>query len=98
MDLVGDQEDSSPILGKIKNQAEKAAPEEENETLQIKETYPKVSGTSPESPVPQVSSIPVVNSKLPTYVSSIPSHLVSQNQCISVNAGRILGSPGISQP
>jgi hypothetical protein len=32
LDLVGDQEDSTPITGNIRNHAEKASPEEENET------------------------------------------------------------------
>jgi hypothetical protein len=40
MDLVGDQEDSSPISRNIGNHAEKVAQEEENETPQIKETFP----------------------------------------------------------
>jgi hypothetical protein len=40
----------------------------------------------------------MVNSTPPTYAISIPSHPVSQNQSVSVNAGRILGSPGILQP
>jgi hypothetical protein len=52
LDLPGDQEDLAPISGNIENQAEKVTPKEENETPQIKETHPKVSGTSPESLVP----------------------------------------------
>jgi hypothetical protein len=52
LDLEKDQEDSTPISGKISNQVEKDAPEEENETPQIKETYPEVSGTILESPIP----------------------------------------------
>jgi hypothetical protein len=98
LDLAEDREDSSPISGNIRNQAEKVAPEEENETPQIKETHPEVSGTSPESPIPQVPSIPMVRSIPHTYAISIPSHSVSQSQSVSVNTGRILGSPGISQP
>jgi hypothetical protein len=62
MDLAGDQEDLSLISGNIGNQAEKATPEEEKETPKIKETHPEVSRTSLESPIPQVSSIPMVNS------------------------------------
>jgi hypothetical protein len=34
---------------------------------------------------------------MPTYAISIPSQPVSQNQYVSVNARRILGSPGVSQ-
>jgi hypothetical protein len=45
-----------------------------------------------------VPSIPVVSSIPHTYAISIPSHSVSQSQSVSVNTGRILGSPGISQP
>jgi hypothetical protein len=37
------------------------APEKENETPQIKETHPEVSGTNPESPIPQAPSIPLVS-------------------------------------
>jgi hypothetical protein len=39
----------------------------------------------------------MVNCAPSTYSSSIPSHLVSQNQYVSVNAERILGFLGISQ-
>jgi hypothetical protein len=45
-----------------------------------------------------VSSIPVVNSILPSYAIPISIQLVSQSQPVSTNTGRILGSPGISQP
>ena len=71
---------------------------EENEIPQIKETHPEVNGTSLESPVPQVSSIPMVNYTPPTYAISIPSHPVSHNHYVSVNVGMILGSRGVSQP
>jgi hypothetical protein len=40
LDLAGDQEDSAPISGNMRNQEEKDAPEEENESPQIKETHP----------------------------------------------------------
>jgi hypothetical protein len=90
LDLVGDQEDSAMIAGNIRNHTEKAAPKEENETPHIKETHP-------ESHVPQGTSIPVVNSTPPTYAISIPLQPNSQNHSVSVNTGRILGSPGVSQ-
>jgi hypothetical protein len=51
MDLLGDQEDLSPISRNIGNQEEKVAPKEENKTPQIKETFLKVSGTNSESPI-----------------------------------------------
>jgi hypothetical protein len=98
MDLVREQEDSASISRNIKNQEDRDTPEEEKETPQIKETHPEVSGTSPESPIPRVSSIPVVNSTPPTYVISIPSHPVSKNYFVTVNVGRIFGSPHIWQP
>jgi len=85
-------------INKVKPQYQKTySLEEENETPQIKETHPEVKGTSAESPVPQVSSIPMVNSTSPTSTIYIPSHPVSQNQSISLNTGRILGSPGLLQ-
>jgi hypothetical protein len=40
----------------------------------------------------------MVNYTSPTYAIVIPSHPVSQNQYVSVNSRRILGSLGISQP
>jgi hypothetical protein len=40
----------------------------------------------------------MVNSTIPTYVISIPSQSFSHNQTVSVNARRILESPGVSQP
>jgi hypothetical protein len=70
---------------------------EENETPQIKENRPEASGTSPESPIPQVSSIQVVSLILPSHASSVPVQLVSQSQPGSVSTWRILGSPGRSQ-
>ena len=41
MDLVEEREDSTLILGKIKNLTEETALEDENETPQIKETRPE---------------------------------------------------------
>jgi hypothetical protein len=58
LDLAGDQEDSTMISGSIENQADKVAPKEENETPQIKETLLEVSGTNPESPIPQCPLYP----------------------------------------
>jgi len=52
MDIVGDQEDSTPILGNIGNQIEKVSLEDENDTPQMKETCLEVSRTIPESLVP----------------------------------------------
>jgi hypothetical protein len=72
MDLEEEREYSSLILGNIGNLAEETALEDENETPQIKETYPEASGTSPESPLPQVSSIQVVNSIIPSYAIYVP--------------------------
>jgi hypothetical protein len=69
-----------------------------NETPQIKETHLEANGTNPKSPIPQVSSIPVINSILPSYDIPIPLQSVSQSQPVSVNTGRILGSPSRSQP
>ena len=85
------------MLGKIKNQTKETSLEEENKTPQIKETCPKASGTNPKSPIPQVSSIQVVNSILPSYVIYVPVQLVSQSQLRSVSIGRVMGSPGRSQ-
>jgi hypothetical protein len=68
------------MLGKIKNQTEETSLEEENETPQIKETCPEASGTRPKSPIPQVSSIQVVNSILPSYANFVPLQLVGQSQ------------------
>jgi hypothetical protein len=48
MDLEEEREDSSSILGNIRNLIEETTPEEENETPHIKETYSEASGTSPE--------------------------------------------------
>jgi hypothetical protein len=98
MDLEEEREDSAPMPGNIGNPAEETTPEDENETPQIKETCPEASGTSPESPIPQVSSIQVVNSILPSYAIPVPLQSVSQSQPGSANTGRILGSPGRSQP
>jgi hypothetical protein len=97
MNLEEEREDSSPMTGNIGNLAEETTPVEENETPQIKENHPEASGASPESPIPQVSSIQVVSSILPSYANSVPVQLVSQSQPGSVSTGRILGSPGRSQ-
>jgi hypothetical protein len=59
---------------------------------------PKLVAPTPESPIPQVSYIQVVNSILPSYVIPVPLQSSSQLQLGSTNTGRILGSPGRSQP
>jgi hypothetical protein len=88
MNLEEEREDSAPMTGKIGNPAEETAPVEENETPQIKENCPEASGTSPESPIPQVSSIQVVSSILPSHASSVPVQLVSQShQEVRVQGG-----------
>jgi hypothetical protein len=71
MDLAEEREDSAPILGKIGSPAKETTPEDENETLRIKETHPEARGTSHKSSVPQVSSIPMVNYILPYYAIPI---------------------------
>jgi hypothetical protein len=83
---------------KIGNSTEETAPEDENETPHIKETHPEASGTNPESPIPKVSYIQVVNLILPCYVIFVVVQLVSQSQLGSVSIGRIFGSPGRSKP
>jgi hypothetical protein len=88
----------SPDISNIKNYIKKDALEEENEIPQIKEICLEVIGTSLESPVPQVPSIPVVSSISHTYDIYILSHSISQSQSAIVNTRRILGSPSISQP
>jgi len=98
MDIEEEREDSTSMSGKIRNPTEENALEDENKTPQIKETRPKSSGTSPKSPIPQVSSIQVVNSRIPSYDIPVPLQLVSQSQLGSTNIGRILGSPSRSQP
>jgi hypothetical protein len=87
-----------PDLGGFGNEAEQVAPEKENETPQIKETHLEVSGTSFESPIPQVPSIPLVRSILHTHAISIMSNSVNSSKPTTVNSGRILGSPGKSKP
>jgi hypothetical protein len=77
MDLEEEIEDSSLITGKIGNSAKETTPKDENETPQIKETCPQASGTSPESPIPQVSFIQVVISIIPYYVIFVPLRSVS---------------------
>ena len=98
MHIEEEREYSTPMPGNIRNPDEDTAREDENKTPQIKETRPKSSGTSPKSPIPQVSSIQVVNSRLPSYDIPVPLQLVSQSQLGSTNIGRILGSPSRSQP
>jgi hypothetical protein len=63
----------SGVTGEIWIPAEEIVPVEENETPQIKENHPEASGTSPESIIPQVSSIQVVSSILPSHASFISS-------------------------
>jgi hypothetical protein len=87
----------SPIIGEIENMIEEIIPVEENETPQIKENCLEASGTSPESPIPQVSSIQEVSLILPSHASSVPVQLISQSQPGSASTGRILGSLGRSQ-
>jgi hypothetical protein len=53
---------------------------------------------SPKSPIPQVSSIQVVNLILPSYDNSVLVQLVSQSKSGSMSTGRILGSPSRLQP
>jgi hypothetical protein len=53
--------------GNIGSSTEETTPKDENETPQIKETLREASGTNPESPVPKVPSIPVINSIIPSY-------------------------------
>jgi hypothetical protein len=79
------------------NMTEETAQEDENKTPQIKETCPEANGTSPKSPIPQVSSIQVVNFILPSYVIPIQLQSINQSQPGSVKNGRILGSPSRSQ-
>jgi hypothetical protein len=69
---------------------------EANETPQIKENYLEASGASPNSPIPQVSSIQAVSLILPSHAIYVPVQLISQSQPRSVSTGRILGSPGRS--
>jgi hypothetical protein len=96
MNLEEKREDSTPIIGEIKNTVEGIILVEENETPQIKENFPEASGTSPKSAIPQVSSIQVVSSILPSHASSIPIQLVSQSQLGSASTWRILGCHGRS--
>ena len=67
MNLGEEREDSTPITREIGNPAKEIILVEENETPQIKENCLESSGDIPESPIPQVSSIQVVNSLLPSY-------------------------------
>jgi hypothetical protein len=95
MDLEEEREDSGPMPRKIRNMDEETTPEEEKKTPQIKETCLEASGTSPESPIPQVSSIQVVNLILPYYNNYVLIQIVIQSQLGSVSTGRILESPGM---
>jgi hypothetical protein len=97
MDIEEEIEDSTLMSRNIENSTKETAPEDKNKTHHIKETRPEASGTNPESPIPQVSSIQVVNSILPSYAIFVPLQLVSQPQPGSANTGRILGAPGRSQ-
>jgi hypothetical protein len=67
MDLEEEREYSASMTGNIRNSTEETALEEENETPQIKQNHSEASGASPKSPIPQVSSIQVVSSILPSY-------------------------------
>ena len=98
MDLAEEREDSTPIPGNIESPVEETTSKDWNETPQINATCPEASVTSPKSPIPQVSSIPVVNSILPSYVIPISIQSVSQSQPVSMNTGSTLGSPSRSQP
>jgi hypothetical protein len=98
MDIEQEREYSTPISGKIRNLTKETTPEDENETSHIKETHPEASGANPESPIPKVSYIEVVNLILPCYVIFVLVQLVSQSQQGSASTGRILGSPGRSKP
>jgi hypothetical protein len=97
MDIEEEREYSTLMPGNIGNTAKETILKEENETPEIKETCPETSGTNPEFPIPQVSSIQVVSSILPSYANYVPVQLVSQSQTRSASTGRILGSPGRSQ-
>jgi hypothetical protein len=77
MDIEEEREHPASILRNIRNLVEETAPKEEKETPHIKETRPKASGASPESPIPQVSYIPVVNYLIPSYANFLPVQLVS---------------------
>jgi hypothetical protein len=96
-DIPEEREDSTPIIGNIGNPTEETTPENENETPRIKETCLESSGTSPESPIPQVYFI-LVKYILPSYAIHVSVQPVSKSQLVSANTGRILGSPGRSQP
>jgi hypothetical protein len=85
------------MIGRIGNPTKYTVPEEENETPKIKENRHKASGANPKFSIPQVSSIQVVNSILPSYANSVPVQLVSHSQPRSASKRRILGSPGRSQ-
>jgi hypothetical protein len=53
LDLAGDQEDSTPIVGDIKNHAEKVALEKENETPRSKKPSQKSVELAPNHPSPK---------------------------------------------
>jgi hypothetical protein len=71
MDLSEEREETTSMPGNIASLTEQNSPKDEKETPQIKETLLEASGTNLESPFPQVSSIPVVNSIIPSYVIPI---------------------------
>jgi hypothetical protein len=97
MNLGGETEDSSPIIGDIGNSTEEIVPVEANETPHIKENFHKASGASLEPPIPQVPFIQMVSLILPSHASFVPVQLANQSQPGSESIGRILGSPGRSQ-
>jgi hypothetical protein len=80
MNLGGEREDSAPTTGEIGNPNEEIVPVEANKTPQIKENRPEASGTSPESLVPQVSSIKAVSLIVTSHANSIPVQLSSHSQ------------------
>jgi hypothetical protein len=97
MNLGGEREDSALMIGEIGNPSNEIIPVEASKTPQIKENHLESSGAIPESPIPQVPSIQVVSSTLPSRESFVPIQLVNQSQPGSVSTERILGSPGRSQ-
>ena len=96
MNIEEEREDSSPITREIGNPVEEIVLVEENETHQIKENFPEARDASPESPIPQVSSIKVVILILPSHAIFVPVQSISQSQPGSTSTGRILGSPSRS--
>jgi hypothetical protein len=87
MNLEEGREDLAPMIGNIGDASEETALVEEKETPQIKENFLEASGTSPKFPIPQVYSIQVVSSILPSHASYVLVQLVSQSQPGSVSTG-----------